>query len=434
MIDFSYVEISFFSFLFLTLCPFNSLYLYCRYLPLFELLSVDNILLIFSSLCAERSLCLCSDNIALLTPVSEALLSFLFPFVWQGVYIPVMPTSNLELLEAPIPFIIGTHSTYLRETSPANRPFNLVIVDIDNDKILQGIDNKAIDCYLPAQASKLRTKLQVFGGSAYHRNHEKIINNVGLSFLKSEHLTPIVHFAAVDGVNSKLDSERRSSDSGGHNRSAFSHLLKNSSKSYDMTPLLCTKTSKPNRDIVLDPVNNVLGEGDAAGSMGVFNANEIRQAFLRFFVSVLMNYQHFVVKSSSAVTTTEKQPGVGPKATGTSATGSTLSSVLSMSLSSNRESPNRNELPPRASTSSATSSSFLSSLSRQSSSSVLSSSGNGNGSVYGGNGSVYGGSSISGSGTSVTGEGFYTSPIFNGDEYLHSHDDLFLRRMLVSFS
>jgi hypothetical protein len=87
---------------------------------------------------AERSICICSDNLALLTPICEGLLSFLFPFVWQGVYVPVMPVINLEMLEAPIPFLIGTHSQYLKDSSPVNRPYQLVIVDIDNDKILQG--------------------------------------------------------------------------------------------------------------------------------------------------------------------------------------------------------------------------------------------------------------------------------------------------------
>ena len=108
------------------------------YLPIFELLSIDTILLLFASMCAERSICLCSENIALLAPICESLVSFLFPFVWQGVYVPIMPLDNLEILEAPIPFLIGTHAKYLADTSPVNRPFNLVIVDIDHDKILQG--------------------------------------------------------------------------------------------------------------------------------------------------------------------------------------------------------------------------------------------------------------------------------------------------------
>lgn len=54
------------------------------YRPLFACLSVDNIILVFQCLCAELTVCICSNNLAILTPVQEALLSFLFPLVWQG--------------------------------------------------------------------------------------------------------------------------------------------------------------------------------------------------------------------------------------------------------------------------------------------------------------------------------------------------------------
>ena len=54
------------------------------YRPLFTCLSVENIILVFQCLCAELTVCICSDILALLTPVQEAFLSFLFPLVWQG--------------------------------------------------------------------------------------------------------------------------------------------------------------------------------------------------------------------------------------------------------------------------------------------------------------------------------------------------------------
>ena len=54
------------------------------YRPLFASLSVENIIIVFQCLCAELTVCICSDNLSLLTPVQEAFLSFLFPLVWQG--------------------------------------------------------------------------------------------------------------------------------------------------------------------------------------------------------------------------------------------------------------------------------------------------------------------------------------------------------------
>lgn len=42
---------------------------------------------------------ICSSHYALLAPVAEGLLSLMFPFVWQGAYIPVMPYNMRDVLE-----------------------------------------------------------------------------------------------------------------------------------------------------------------------------------------------------------------------------------------------------------------------------------------------------------------------------------------------
>ncbi len=36
------------------------------------------------------------------------MIPLLFPFVWQGIYIPVLPYNLHEYLDAPVPFIMGT--------------------------------------------------------------------------------------------------------------------------------------------------------------------------------------------------------------------------------------------------------------------------------------------------------------------------------------
>lgn len=51
--------------------------------PLFTCLSLDNVLTTFGLLLTEARVALVSRRLALLTPVAEALLSLLFPFVWQ---------------------------------------------------------------------------------------------------------------------------------------------------------------------------------------------------------------------------------------------------------------------------------------------------------------------------------------------------------------
>lgn len=84
-------------------------------LPLFECLSYENILFIISAILSERQIVLISSQYSLLTLVAEALLSFIFPLKWTHVYIPILPKQLLGVLSAPLPFLVGIHSSFLAE-------------------------------------------------------------------------------------------------------------------------------------------------------------------------------------------------------------------------------------------------------------------------------------------------------------------------------
>jgi hypothetical protein len=64
---------------------------------LFECLSLQNILTIFSALISERQVALISSQYSLLTTCSESILSLLFPLTWTHVYIPILPRRILGL-------------------------------------------------------------------------------------------------------------------------------------------------------------------------------------------------------------------------------------------------------------------------------------------------------------------------------------------------
>jgi DENN domain-containing protein 5 len=114
------------------------------YQPLFRTLSVANILVVWGLLLHETRVVLCSSNVALLTPCAEALLGLLFPFAWQGIYVPVLPYHLCEnVLEAPVPFLVGMNSKYLKQVQPENRPVGVVFVDLDEDIVHLGWDASA---------------------------------------------------------------------------------------------------------------------------------------------------------------------------------------------------------------------------------------------------------------------------------------------------
>ena len=52
-------------------------------------------------------------NCSTLTSCTQCILSLLYPFEWPHVYIPVLPTTMIEALSGPGPYIIGIlNSTY----------------------------------------------------------------------------------------------------------------------------------------------------------------------------------------------------------------------------------------------------------------------------------------------------------------------------------
>ena len=108
------------------------------YRPLFTCLSVENIILVFRIICAEFSVCFVSKNMSLLTPIQEAFLSFLFPMVWQGVYIPLLPKGMLDILDAPVPIVMGLDRAFIEHVPPDKRPNSLIFVDLDANEVYIG--------------------------------------------------------------------------------------------------------------------------------------------------------------------------------------------------------------------------------------------------------------------------------------------------------
>lgn len=74
---------------------------------LFRCLSVRTILQCLCLIASERRLLLRSDNVSVLVKCAEALRELVQPLVWRHVYIPCLATSMVDILGAPIPFIMG---------------------------------------------------------------------------------------------------------------------------------------------------------------------------------------------------------------------------------------------------------------------------------------------------------------------------------------
>lgn len=66
-----------------------------------------NFLRLWSAILCERRVLLVAEDVRTLSACVHAASAILYPFAWQHVYIPLLPTPMLEYVSAPMPFIIG---------------------------------------------------------------------------------------------------------------------------------------------------------------------------------------------------------------------------------------------------------------------------------------------------------------------------------------
>lgn len=62
---------------------------------------------IFAAMLAERRIIFVSRRLDILSSCVQAANAFLYPMVWQHIFIPVLPMQMKDILAAPMPFLIG---------------------------------------------------------------------------------------------------------------------------------------------------------------------------------------------------------------------------------------------------------------------------------------------------------------------------------------
>lgn len=305
--------------------------------PLFACLSIPNILTVLACLLSEQKVALVSQHSSLLCPISEALLHLLFPFHWCGLYIPVLPYHMFELLEAPVPYLLGMHSRYLRHPQ---RCRSTVYVHLDEDVVHLGCDDATLDAYPPREtpllperlATKLRWRLiKAVGSQTYcsdgkdlittgadlqqevvdrepylqrishlHddvRCRKDVLGNIDKAYKDNEWLVPIHGFLSETGQFHAKEPPKRGkrktpkargagkrfhfrsfrSPNGGSETSPTEHSV---AESHSLATNASTEACSRSLLDMVDP------EG--------FSTVEVRDAFLRFFISLLEDYRLYL--------------------------------------------------------------------------------------------------------------------------------------------
>ncbi|XP_060937993.1 DENN domain-containing protein 4B-like [Limanda limanda] len=111
------------------------------YLKLLQNLGPDHACTLLLAVLTEHKLLVHSLRPDVLTSVCEALVSMSFPLRWLCPYIPLCPLQMADVLLAPMPFIVGVHSSYFDLYDP---PTDVVCVDLDTNTIFQSDEKKPL--------------------------------------------------------------------------------------------------------------------------------------------------------------------------------------------------------------------------------------------------------------------------------------------------
>uniref|UniRef100_A0A3Q4C049 UDENN domain-containing protein n=1 Tax=Mola mola TaxID=94237 RepID=A0A3Q4C049_MOLML len=122
---------------------------------------VGNLLQLYASMLFERRILLFASKLSTLTSCVHALSAVIYPMYWQHIFIPVLPPHLLDYCCAPMPYLIGVH-TSLSEKVRSRGMEEVVILNVDSNTLETPFDDlKRIPSDVVINTS--REDLRVFG-------------------------------------------------------------------------------------------------------------------------------------------------------------------------------------------------------------------------------------------------------------------------------
>ncbi|XP_074660812.1 myotubularin-related protein 13-like [Tubulanus polymorphus] len=99
---------------------------------LFLQMGIQNTVNLFTATLTDHKILFLSQSYSRLTDACHALTALIYPLKYSYVYIPVLPSSLLEVLNTPTPFMAGVHAMHRLEVSEL---LDVIIVDLDGGSV-----------------------------------------------------------------------------------------------------------------------------------------------------------------------------------------------------------------------------------------------------------------------------------------------------------
>uniref|UniRef100_A0A673LW85 Suppression of tumorigenicity 5 protein-like n=1 Tax=Sinocyclocheilus rhinocerous TaxID=307959 RepID=A0A673LW85_9TELE len=122
--------------------PMDSRLEHVDFESLFNCLSVRQVVRVFASLLLERRVIFVADKLSTLSSCVHAVVALLYPFSWQHTFIPVLPTSMVDIVCCPTPFLVGILSSSLPKLKELPVEETLM-VDLGKDRFIRQMDDEA---------------------------------------------------------------------------------------------------------------------------------------------------------------------------------------------------------------------------------------------------------------------------------------------------
>lgn len=103
----------------------------------YNAVDTGNMMRIFASMLHERRIIITSKKLSRVTACIHAAEALLYPMHWQHLYIPVLPAHLLDYVSAPMPYLIGVHTSLMEKIQGQKMEVgDAVIVDADKNEVI----------------------------------------------------------------------------------------------------------------------------------------------------------------------------------------------------------------------------------------------------------------------------------------------------------
>uniref|UniRef100_A0A672PDU1 DENN domain containing 1A n=1 Tax=Sinocyclocheilus grahami TaxID=75366 RepID=A0A672PDU1_SINGR len=106
----------------------------------FVAVDVNNMLHLYASLLYERRILISCSKLSTLTACVHGAAAMLYPMYWQHVYIPVLPQHLIDYCCAPMPYLIGVHSSLMEKVRGVALD-DVVLLNVDTNTLETPFDD-----------------------------------------------------------------------------------------------------------------------------------------------------------------------------------------------------------------------------------------------------------------------------------------------------